>query len=453
MKNNTEKKLFSLLETAESRLSSGDKSGALKICDEIFDVWKGAGAVPDSFSRRFMDLGKTPFSNFNYFIRYKDFIIEPSFVFLKKAMLRNSYLDFAKELEKFLKYSGKKDGYFSFWANFMLGNFEDSFRALERYLKIEKDIIVDDICFPLRKLEKSFIGPVYRKFCFTSPRGKFAAMYRVYFMSRSGAHFSPVSLKSFSAEIHPLEFYLRGKLFMDAVLLDEALECFSKFMRHYPHLLEARGFYAETAYLLGKRSEAFSVFRYDFSLPNLKSSSQTWLASLFLFDGSIEKAERYILKSPKNPLNLCWLGACIALGKDYAGAMKFLDAALSYRKDDAEALLWKSHCFLGLGMKKEALSCVLPLFDVDSNKIWPCIYAFLSSPDSRKKSFEKRLDFEIKKFLNLLGFLNGGKKILRPARPFSAEIFCVSMIRNNAGLRRDDNFWLWLALKRSGFFK
>ncbi|NLI09200.1 MAG: hypothetical protein GX447_00400 [Elusimicrobia bacterium] len=440
----------SLLNLADENLKRGNKNKALAICDNFFRLFSDKKNM--YFFPYFMDLGNTPFSNYNYFIRYKPFRYDPSFVFLKKACLRDDYRKFSEEIKNFLKFHESGNDYFLFLANFVLGNFDKSFVFLNKYLISEKDIIIDDIFFPLRHFNRSIFEHVKKMFFEKKPKGDWGKIYYFYFLYKEGKNAELLTNFNPPDKI-PLSFYLKGKFLLDSCIPEEALRSFKKTLRFYPEILEPRGFAAECLLLTGKDEKAFRMLDKKNLKDNLENSRKSWLASLYLFAGRFKEAEEILKECPKDPLVLCWMGAVLSSRGFHKKALKFLDSAISYRKADVEAKLWLTHCLLSLGLKKEAFSNAESILKEEENKIWPSVYCYICSKQKEKKAAEIKLKKEIIKTCESLKFISGGKVKLKLKKKFDAEKFCKAMIEKNKGLRRCDNYWIRYALIKTGFFK
>lgn len=399
-----------------------------------------------------MDLGNTPFSNYNYFIRYKPFRYDPSFVFLKKACLRDDYEEFSEEIRNFLRFHESGSNYFLFLANFILGNFDESFDFLKKYLRSEKDIIIDDIFFPLRHFNKSVFEHVKKIFFIKNPKGDWGKIYRFYFLYKEEKNTKLLTNYSPPDKI-PLSFYFKGKCLLDSCLPEEALKFFGKTCMSYPEIIEPRGFAAECLLLIGKEEESFRMLGKKLLKDNLENSRKSWLASLYLFAGRFKEAEKILKDCNKDPLVLCWMGAVLSARGFHEKALKFLESAISYRSADVEAKLWKTHCLLSLGLKKEAFLNAKSVLKEKENKIWPLVYIYICSEQKEKNAAEVKLKKEIIKTCESLKFISGGKVKLKLKKKFNAAEFCKAMIEKNKGLRRCDNYWIRYALMRTGFFK
>lgn len=450
MKKNNCKSEF-LLSKAEKALKSGNKKNLSTILEYIHDICLKDEKVCSRLMPKLMDLGHTPFSYYNYFIRYKPFSFDASYVFLKKALLSDNYNDFSQSLKEFLACKGKKDPYIFFWCSFSIGNFTEAFSVLEHYFSSCEDPIIDDVCFPLRNIRPEYYPILREKIKISLRHSEYGDMYSLYFDFKTDKAEIKDLLRFNPPDSKPWMNYFKGKLLMEALHFNQAFECFYAVRKAYPNLLEPKGYLAELSLLSNKNLDNLLVLLMDNKRDNLQRSALSWAASIMLFSGDSDNALNLLKKNNKDPLSFCWFGAGKAVKREYESALKFLDRAISYRQQDKEAMIWKAHCLLFLGKKKECYETAIKAMSIDGWKIWPYIYLVLSSGDR----YISKLQDELEKFFKFTqhvrapdcrvsGYLSDKKRIRE---------FCIKMVSLPYGIRREDNFWLWFMLKKAHFFK
>ncbi len=443
------KRIKSLIFEAKKAISSCDKKLLNTVLDEIYICLSKEEKLCSTLMPEIMDLGKTNFSYYNYFIRYKPFDFSPSYIYIKKAMLSDNFNDFVSFLKKFISSPGKKDSYMLFFSNFVVGDYKESFFYLKEYISKCQDIIIDDICFPLRRIDNKFQLHVSKFSLSKMPEDDYGKMYKLYLRIKSGRASIREILLFDPPNSIPWMNYFKGILLMDIMHYKEAATCFKKVIKAYPQMLEPRGYLSEISFIESEKSPDHKLLLYDYKLENLRRSSLSWFASLKLFSGDADGAMKF-LRDKRDPLSFCWLGASLALKWHYREALFFLDKAISYEKEDIEALIWKAHCLFFLGEKEKAIFILRKLLKEES-QIWPL--AYLCAFGGR--IYIERFKIELCKFAFLLKKIkpNEGYLLMRNIRGKDIRNMCLKMISLPYGLRREENIWLYFMLKKAGFLK
>lgn len=281
------------------------------------------------------------------------------------------------------------------------------------------------------------------------PEDDYGRMYGLYLKIKNGKASIRELILFDPPDTIPWMNYFKGVLLMQAMLYKEAANCFRKVMKAYPEMLEPRGYLSEISFIESGKCPESRILLHNYKLENLRRSSFSWYASLKLFSGDAEGAMKF-LRDKRDPLSFCWMGASLALKGRYKDALFFLDKAISYRKDDVEALLWKAHCLFFLGKSERAIY-ILKEFPKNGWQIWPLAYLCAFSGGKYCEQFK----IDLWKFALMLKTIRPEEGLLLTGDSSDKDTknMCLRMISLPYGLRRDEDVWIYFMLRKAGFFE